>query len=102
MEATVHAAGGLRLMPRARSRHEILPASLPPRGLSREEAAAYVGVGATKFDQMVEDGRMPSPKRIDGRRVWDRLRLDSAFAALPTEGGDDGHNPDDVWSRVAV
>jgi len=87
-------------MPRARSRHEILPASLPPRGLSREEAAAYIGIGATKFDEMVADGRMPPAKRIDGRRVWDRHRVDSAFAALPTEAGDE--SAEDIRSRVAV
>ncbi len=87
-------------MPRARSRFEILPPSLPPRGLSREEAAAYIGIGATKFDEMVADGRMPGAKRIDSRKVWDRHRLDSAFAALPTDGGDD--SSEDIWSRVAV
>lgn len=87
---------------RSRSRHEILPQSLPPRGLSREEAAAYVGVSATKFEQMVVDGRMPKPKRIDGRKVWDRLRLDAAFSALPSEGGDEAETTDDVWERVAV
>jgi excisionase family DNA binding protein len=38
-----------------------------PRGLSRDEAARYIGVGTTKFDEMVADGRMPRPKRIDGR-----------------------------------
>ena len=59
-----------------------LPPSLPPRGLSRVQAAEYIGVGATKFDEMVEDGRMPKPKRIDGRVVWDRIMLDEAFAAL--------------------
>lgn len=57
----------------------------PRRGLSRLEAAAYVGVGATKFDEMVADGRMPPAKRIDGRRVWDLRALDSAFDALPDE-----------------
>lgn len=49
-------------------------AVLPPptrRGLSRVEAAEYIGVGASKFDAMVTDGRMPKPKKIDGRRVWD-------------------------------
>jgi excisionase family DNA binding protein len=56
-----------------------------PRGLSRDEAARYVGVGATKFDEMVSDGRMPKPKRIDGRVIWDRLRLDAAFSDLPEE-----------------
>lgn len=59
------------------------PHTLLPRGLSREEAAEYIGVGASKFDQMVADGRMPQPKIIDARRVWDRHRLDSAFEALP-------------------
>lgn len=59
------------------------PHTLLPRGLNREEAAEYIGVGASKFDQMVADGRMPQPKVIDARRVWDRHRLDSAFEALP-------------------
>lgn len=62
---------------------DILP--LAPRGLSRAQSAAYVGVGVTKFDEMVADGRMPKPKRIDGRTVWDRLALDEAFFALPSE-----------------
>ena len=61
---------------------------LPPqkRGLSRVESAGYVGVGTSKFDTMVSDGRMPDPKRIDGRRVWDVRAIDKAFEELP--GGD--------------
>ena len=61
------------------------PLAYPPRGLSREEAARYVGVGVTKFDEMVSDGRMPRPKRIDGRVIWDRLRIEAAFTDLPEE-----------------
>lgn len=57
----------------------------PPRGMSREEAARYIGVGTTKFDQMVKDGRMPKPKRVDGRTLWDRIKLDEAFTRLPDE-----------------
>lgn len=64
----------------------VLPPSLPPRGLSRGQAAEYIGVGCTKFDEMVGDGRMPRPKRIDSRCVWDRVQLDEAFAAL--DGGE--------------
>lgn len=56
-----------------------------PRGLGREEAARYIGVGTSKFDQMVMDGRMPHPKTIDRRRVWDREALDMAFDNLPDE-----------------
>jgi predicted DNA-binding transcriptional regulator AlpA len=62
-----------------------LPLSLAPRGLSRGQAAEYIGVGVTKFDEMVADGRMPKPKRIDSRTVWDRIKLDEAFAALDDE-----------------
>lgn len=61
------------------------PISYPPRGLSRDEAARYIGVGQTKFDEMVADGRMPRPKRVDGRVIWDRLRLEAAFSDLPDE-----------------
>lgn len=60
--------------------------SQPRRGLRREEAATYLGFSARKFDELVGDGRMPKPKRIDGVVVWDILRLDSAFDALPDEG----------------
>jgi predicted DNA-binding transcriptional regulator AlpA len=79
---------------------DVLPASLPPRGLSRLQAAAYIGVSATLFDEMVADRRMPRPKRINRRLVWDRLQLDMAFSELPTDG-EEGR-ADDVWSRCAA
>jgi predicted DNA-binding transcriptional regulator AlpA len=66
----------------ARAPISFLLPSLAPRGLSRVQAAEYIGVGATKFDEMVADGRMPKPKRIDGRTVWDRVKVDERFAAL--------------------
>jgi hypothetical protein len=72
-----------------------LPLSLAPRGLSRVQAAEYIGVGVTKFDEMVDDGRMPKPKRIDGRNVWDRIQLDEAFAAL-----DDAAGPKNEWDDL--
>jgi predicted DNA-binding transcriptional regulator AlpA len=62
------------------------PLSYPPRGLNREEAARYVGVGTTKFDELVVDRRMPKPRQIDGRTVWDRVELDIAFNELPHQG----------------
>jgi hypothetical protein len=45
----------------------------------------YIGVSAGKFDQLVADGRMPAPLKIDGRRVWDIRSLDMAFDELPKE-----------------
>lgn len=65
--------------------------AFPPRGRRRVAAAEYVGVSPSKFDEMVKDGRMPKPKRIDGCRVWDVRALDLFFDALP--GGDESdHN----------
>src|SRR5262249_39436354 len=58
---------------------------IPRGGLSRDEAAMYIGISATKFDELVRDGRMPGPKRIDARKVWDVRDLDVAFDALPSE-----------------
>jgi hypothetical protein len=74
-----------------------LPAGMMPRGPSRVQAAAYIGVSPTKFDEMVADGRMPKPKRIDGRRVWDIRKLDIAFDAL-----DGDADPDDVWGGMRL
>ena len=57
--------------------------SIEPRGLNRVKASAYVGVSPSLFDEMVGDGRMPAPKIINSRRVWDRRELDVSFDALP-------------------
>jgi len=71
-------------------RVSVLPPSLPPRGLNRVQAAEYIGVSPTKFDELVREGTMPKPKRVGSRVVWDRLKLDQAFEAIP---GDDERNP---------
>lgn len=56
--------------------HPALP--FPPRMMRRPQAAAYVGVGATKFDAWVAQGLMPRPVRRDACVLWDRLALDLA------------------------
>jgi predicted DNA-binding transcriptional regulator AlpA len=52
--------------------------------MSRDDAARYIGVGTSKFDEMIADQRMPRPKRVDGRVIWDRIKLDAAFSDLTT------------------
>jgi predicted DNA-binding transcriptional regulator AlpA len=70
---------------------------IPPHerlGLARAEAAEYIGVSPSLFDEMVADGRMPKPKVLNARKVWHRLSLDKAFAELPEEGQkEDPANP---------
>lgn len=55
---------------------------IPPRGLSRVEAARYIGISPGTFDRLVEEGIMPKPKRVRARLIYDRLELDAAFDAL--------------------
>lgn len=68
-------------------RHSELHPNAVPRAFRREAAAEYVGIGATKFDEMVRDGRMPRPVKIDSCVLWDRLALDKAFDALSGREG---------------
>lgn len=75
-------------------RHEKITACPLPTvlGLSREQAASFIGVSVSLFDQMVKDGRMPRPKRANTRMLWDRRSLERAFTRLP--GGNDD---DEEW-----
>lgn len=77
-------------------RYDALPPTLAPRGLCRAAAAQYICISATTFDKMVKDGRMPSARCIDARRVWDRYALDRAFDELPADGVDQAPNPWDA------
>jgi predicted DNA-binding transcriptional regulator AlpA len=57
--------------------------AVQPRGLRRTHAAAYICISPSLFDELVKDGKMPCPRMINSRTVWDRLELDEAFEALP-------------------
>jgi hypothetical protein len=63
-----------------KSDHGRMPMAL---GVNREFAARYIGVGPTLFDEMVTDGRMPPPRVINCRTVWDIEEVYEAFKALP-------------------
>jgi predicted DNA-binding transcriptional regulator AlpA len=73
-----------------------LPPTLPPRPVTREVAAAYVCVSPNTFDEMIEQGIMPKPRILVGkRRAWDLREVDVAADALPHDGeelvaGDEG------------
>jgi hypothetical protein len=54
----------------------------------------YIGISPGKFDELVADGRMPAPVKIDNRKVWDIRRLDMAFDAFSTD------DPASSWAGV--
>ena len=76
----------------------VLPNGVLPRGLSRAEAARYVGVSTGTFDKMVTDKLMPRPIRVYGRVLWDVRAVDACFDALDTKP--DG--ADDRWEKMAL
>ena len=67
------------------ARQTALPTSLPPIGATREVAAAYLSLSPSKFMELVDRRLMPSPKRVDGRLIWDLEEVRLGFKALGTE-----------------
>jgi hypothetical protein len=59
-----------------------------PEGLSRSEAARYVCLGETSFDDAVKAGIMPKARRYPHvrRLVWLKRELDRALEDLPVDG----------------
>lgn len=85
------------------NRRSALPAGVPPRGLSREAAAQYVGVSPSKWDAMVGAGEMPQPKLIGSRTIWDIRKVDLAFDELPERGiKNDWDDAGDCFGEVST
>ncbi len=57
----------------------------PPRVLSLDAAARYLSISTSKFSALVAEGRLPKPKKIDKRSIWDRIQLDQYVDDLPQE-----------------
>jgi hypothetical protein len=77
-------------------RYDALPAGLAPRGLTREGAAAYVGLSPTAFDKARLERKYPPPT-LPGRR-YDLALLNAAMdrlSGLLTEI--EATNPLDSW-----
>lgn len=73
------------------------PRPWPPRGLSDDEAAYYVGLSKTTFIREVEAEQAPAPVWLTkGRRIWLREDLDAYLdrkagrVQTGASGADDG------------
>ncbi|UPK39417.1 hypothetical protein IVB18_20675 [Bradyrhizobium sp. 186] len=56
--------------------------ALETRLVDRRRAAAYVGVTAGRFEQLVRDNVVPSPVMVDNKRRWPIALLDLAKEAV--------------------
>ncbi len=67
---------------------------IPRRGLSRIEAAVYLGISPSKFDELRKSGRIGPAQILDGRRLYGIEMLDEFFDALPNEN----HDAEEDWT----
>jgi hypothetical protein len=67
---------------------------VPRRGLSRTEAAMYLGISSSKFDELRKANRIAPPKVLDGRLIFTVERLDEFLDSLP----DENQTPNDGWT----
>ena len=67
---------------------------VPRRGLSRTEAATYLGISPSKFDELRKANRIGPAKMLDGRLIFTVDKLDEFLDALPDENQTDN----DDWT----
>ena len=67
---------------------------IQPRGLTRDDAAAYCGLTPEGFDGWVKRGIVPGP--IPGTQRWDRKAID---VALDRASGLESPLEEDVFER---
>lgn len=65
----------------------------PPRALRAERAAAYLSMSKAMFLKLVDEGRLPKPKRLGGMVFWDRLKLDEFVSDFEGDDGTENDNP---------
>ncbi len=74
-------------MSRARPRF-----TLPPRGLTVDESAGYLGLGITEFNRLLprlEAQGFPKPDSLTGRRDWKAIENWMDLRAGLVENGND-------------
>ena len=73
---------------------------IAPRLLTREQAAAYCGVGVTTFTTWVRRGMVPGP--VSGTHRWDRKAIDGALDALSRIDDEFELNALDQWKATRL
>ncbi|MDI9847324.1 hypothetical protein QM467_04525 [Rhodoblastus sp. 17X3] len=83
---------------------KIRPCPRDPIGLGAEEAAAFIGVSASTFAKAVENGLMPAPFELFGRKIWSAGEIETALNRLPRRGAgrQDDADGSDIWSDVSA
>jgi predicted DNA-binding transcriptional regulator AlpA len=70
----------------------------PPAQMRRDEAARFLTMSPAKFQAMVNDGRLPPPRKVDTMSVWLTSELQEAVLRLHEIDEEGGPNEWDVAS----
>jgi predicted DNA-binding transcriptional regulator AlpA len=68
------------------SRFDHLPPGVVPFAVSRETGAELIGISPNHFDKLVKEGRLPAPREVGGRILWDSEEIRAAWRAMPRRG----------------
>lgn len=76
--------------------------SYPPGALRADRAAAYLSLSTSKFLELVDQGRLPRGKKLDGIRFWVRRELDEFIETYEGEEDETAKAAavDDKWRRI--
>ena len=72
---------------------------ISPRGLRADDAAAYLGMGKTKFLELVDKGTIPQAFTIDSIKIWDRFDLDAVIDAAKEDTPTENNSFDKIMGR---
>jgi predicted DNA-binding transcriptional regulator AlpA len=73
---------------------------ISPRGLRADDAAAYLGMGKTKFLDLVDKGTIPRAFTIDRIKIWDRFDLDAVIDAAKEDTPTENTSFDKIMGRL--
>ena len=69
----------------------------PPRAMRADRAANYLSMSKSQFLKLVDEGRLPKPKRLGGIVFWDRAKLDEFVEHFE---GDDSAESDNPFEKL--
>ena len=63
-----------------------MPNKIKPNAMKKADAAGYCGISVSQFGKMIKLGTMPTARNAGGAKIWLRLELEDALAALALDG----------------
>ena len=63
-----------------------MPNKIKPNAMKKADAADFCGISVSQFGKMIKLGTMPNARNAGGAKIWLRLELEDALAALALDG----------------